>query len=82
MLGRIVLVPTSSHRSIDIFVNNAGPIRRAPAPDFPQEYWNEIIAVNLSSVFHLTQAAGQDMLKNIGGKIINISSLMPRRLRM
>jgi len=62
--------------SIDILVNNAGTIKRAPAEEFPQEYWDEVIAVNLSSVFRLTQRAGQHMLNNGGGKIINIASLL------
>jgi 2-deoxy-D-gluconate 3-dehydrogenase len=62
--------------SIDILVNNAGTIKRAPAVDFPQEYWDQVIAVNLSSVFLLTKLAGQHMLKQGKGKIINIASLL------
>jgi 2-deoxy-D-gluconate 3-dehydrogenase len=62
--------------SIDILVNNAGTIRRAPSAEFPQEYWDEVIAVNLSSVFRLSQLAGQHMLNNGAGKIINIASLL------
>ncbi|HKW18480.1 MAG TPA: 2-dehydro-3-deoxy-D-gluconate 5-dehydrogenase KduD [Terriglobales bacterium] len=62
--------------SIDILVNNAGTIKRAPAAEFPQQYWDEVIAVNLSSVFRLTQRAGQHMLANGAGKIINIASLL------
>jgi len=62
--------------SIDILVNNAGTIKRAPAVEFPQDYWDEVIAVNLTSVFRLTQRAGQYMLNNGGGKVINIASLL------
>lgn len=63
--------------SIDILVNNAGVIRRAPAAEFPQTYWDELIAVNLTSVFRLSQLAGQDMLKRgAKGKILNIASLL------
>jgi 2-deoxy-D-gluconate 3-dehydrogenase len=62
--------------SIDILVNNAGTIRRAPAAEFPQEYWDEVIAVNLSSVFRLSQLAAQQMLKQGRGKIVNIASLL------
>jgi len=62
---------------LDILINNAGLIRRAPAAEYPEEYWNEVVAVNLSSVFRLTQLAGRHMLAhNIPGKIINISSLL------
>ena len=63
--------------SIDILVNNAGTIRRAPAAEYPQNYWDEMIAVNLTSVFRLSQLAGQDMLKRgAKGKILNIASLL------
>ncbi len=63
--------------SIDILVNNAGMIRRAPAAEFPQSDWDELIAVNLSAVFRLSQLAGQQMLKQgRGGKIVNIASLL------
>jgi 2-deoxy-D-gluconate 3-dehydrogenase len=62
--------------SIDILVNNAGMIKRAPAVEFPQEYWDQVIAVNLSSVFRLTKMAGQHMIKQGKGKIVNIASLL------
>jgi len=62
--------------SIDILVNNAGTIRRAAAAEFPQEYWDEVIAVNLTSVFRLTQLAARQMLKQGKGKIVNIASLL------
>jgi 2-deoxy-D-gluconate 3-dehydrogenase len=63
--------------SIDILVNNAGTIRRTPAADFPQNYWDELIAINLTAVFRLSQLAGQDMLKRgTKGKIVNIASLL------
>lgn len=62
---------------IDILVNNAGTIRRAPAAEYPQDAWDELIAVNLTAVFRLSQLAGQDMLKRgAGGKILNIASLL------
>ncbi|MGH9547121.1 MAG: 2-dehydro-3-deoxy-D-gluconate 5-dehydrogenase KduD [Terriglobales bacterium] len=63
--------------SIDILVNNAGMIYRAPAAEYPQNSWDEVIAVNLTSVFRLSQLAGQDMLKRgAKGKILNIASLL------
>jgi len=63
--------------SIDILVNNAGTTRRAPAAEYPEDYWNEIIEVNLSAVFKLAQLAAQDMLKREAkGKIVNIASLL------
>ena len=63
--------------SLDILVNNAGIIRRAPAAEYPDEYWNEIIAVNLTSVFRLSKLAAQQMLKQgKPGKIVNVASLL------
>jgi 2-deoxy-D-gluconate 3-dehydrogenase len=63
--------------SLDILVNNAGTIRRAPAAEYPQAYWDELIATNLSAVFRLSQMAGQHMLqRGGGGKILNIASLL------
>jgi 2-dehydro-3-deoxy-D-gluconate 5-dehydrogenase len=63
--------------SIDILVNNAGLIRRAPAAEYPVEFWNELLAVNLTAVFRLSQLAGRQMLqKGGGGKIVNIVSVL------
>ena len=62
---------------LDILVNNAGTIRRAPAVDFSEEDWGNVIEVNLSSVFRLSQLAGRHMIeRGAGGKIINIASLL------
>jgi 2-dehydro-3-deoxy-D-gluconate 5-dehydrogenase len=62
--------------SLDILVNNAGIIRRAPAASFSAEDWDQVIEVNLTSVFRLCQLAGRHMLKQAKGKIINIASLL------
>ena len=63
--------------SIDILVNNAGTIQRAPAVEYLQSAWDELIATNLTAVFRLTQLAGKDMLKRgTRGKIVNIASLL------
>jgi len=63
--------------SIDILVNNAGAIRRGPAAEYPSEYWDELIAVNLTAVFRLSQLAARHMLqRGTGGKIVNIASLL------
>jgi len=68
---------TSEFGSIDILVNNAGVIERSPAAEYPAEYWNELIAVNLTAVFRLSQLAGRHMMeRGKGGKIINIASLL------
>jgi 2-dehydro-3-deoxy-D-gluconate 5-dehydrogenase len=60
---------------IDILINNAGTIRRAPAVDYSDEDWTTVIEVNLSSVFRLSKLAGRQMMDS-GGKIVNIASLL------
>jgi 2-dehydro-3-deoxy-D-gluconate 5-dehydrogenase len=63
--------------SLDVLVNNAGLIRRAPAVDYSTEDWDHLIDVNLSAVFRLSQLAGRHMLeRGQGGKIVNIASLL------
>lgn len=62
--------------SLDILINNAGVIRRAPAAEHSQDYWNEVIAINLDAVFRLSQLAGQHMLERGSGKIVNVASLL------
>jgi 2-dehydro-3-deoxy-D-gluconate 5-dehydrogenase len=61
---------------IDILINNAGTIRRAPAVNYSDDDWAAVIEVNLSSVFRLSKLAGREMLKNSRGKIVNIASLL------
>lgn len=62
---------------IDILVNNAGTIRRQPAADHPEEWWDEVIETNLSAQFLLTQAVGRGMLaRGKGGKVIFTASLL------
>lgn len=61
---------------LDILVNNAGIQRRHQAEEFPEEDWDDVLEVNLNSVFILSQLAAREMLKNDGGKIINIASLL------
>jgi 2-dehydro-3-deoxy-D-gluconate 5-dehydrogenase len=62
--------------SIDILVNNAGIIRRAPAADYSMKDWNDVVEVNLNSMFRFCQNAGRHMLKQGNGKIVNIASVL------
>ncbi len=62
--------------AIDILVNNAGTIQRKPATEHPDEYWDQVVAVNLSSQFILTREIGKDMVSRGAGKIIFIASLL------
>ena len=61
---------------IDILVAAAGIQRRHPSTDFPMEDWDDVINVNLNSVFTLNQLAGRKMIAQGGGKIINVASLL------
>ena len=61
---------------IDILVNNAGIIRRAPIFEFSEEYWDDVLQINLKAVFFLSQLAARQMAKHGGGKIINIASML------
>ncbi len=61
---------------LDILVNNAGIIRRAPVLEFSEKDWDDVLQINLKAVFFLSQAAARVMVKQGGGKIINIASML------
>ncbi|QJW38421.1 2-dehydro-3-deoxy-D-gluconate 5-dehydrogenase KduD [Cellulosimicrobium protaetiae] len=61
---------------IDVLVNNAGIIRRAPLLEHPAQDWDDVLAINLDAVFHLSQAAGRRFAEQGSGKIINIASML------
>jgi 2-dehydro-3-deoxy-D-gluconate 5-dehydrogenase len=62
---------------LDILVNNAGIIRRADAIEFTERDWDDVIDVNLKSVFFLAQAAARQFAaQGGGGKIVNIASML------
>ena len=59
---------------IDGLVNNAGIQFVSPIEDFPEDKWNAIIGINLTSAFHLTKAVWKGMKERKYGRIINIAS--------
>lgn len=61
---------------IDILVNNAGTIRRAPLLEYKDEDWDAVMAINIDSVYHLSQDVAKVMVKQGSGKIINIASML------
>jgi 2-deoxy-D-gluconate 3-dehydrogenase len=64
-------------KKIDILINNAGIIRRTDAIDFSEKDWDEVMDINLKTVFFLSQAAARQFIKQkTGGKIINIASML------
>jgi len=73
---RLVREPVSGLGGIEILVNNAGLIRRAPAVETADADWETILQVDLTSVFRLCRAAGRHMLERGAGKVINIASLL------
>ncbi|MDI7275963.1 MAG: SDR family oxidoreductase, partial [Anaerolineae bacterium] len=75
-LERIVGRVVAELGRLDILVNNAGMIRRAPALEYPEDDWDAILRVNLKALFYLSQAAARVMVRQGGGKIINIASAL------
>jgi 2-deoxy-D-gluconate 3-dehydrogenase len=61
---------------LDILINNAGMQSRHPSVKFPLEDWEQVLRVNLTSAFILSQKAGEKMIEKGKGKIINIASLL------
>jgi 3-hydroxybutyrate dehydrogenase len=59
---------------IDVLVNNAGIQHVSPIEDFPDDKWNAIIGINLTSAFYLTKAVWKGMKERKFGRIINIAS--------
>ncbi|WP_340588087.1 3-hydroxybutyrate dehydrogenase [Erythrobacter alti] len=59
---------------LDILVNNAGMQHVSPVEDFPLEKWDQIIALNLTAVFHTTRLAVPAMKEKGWGRIINTAS--------
>lgn len=59
---------------IDVLVNNAGIQYVSPVEDFPDEKWNAIIGINLTSAFHTTKHVWKNMKEQKFGRIINIAS--------
>ncbi len=67
---------TAENPVIDILVNNAGTIKRAPAAEHSDEYWDNVININLDAPFILAREIGKQMLQRNSGKIIFTCSLL------
>jgi 2-deoxy-D-gluconate 3-dehydrogenase len=66
----------SDFERIDILVNNAGTILRKPISEHPDEYWDKVIEINLTSQFILTREFGKEMAERGYGKVVFIASLL------
>ncbi len=75
-LNGVVARVVAEFGRLDILVNNAGIIRRAPAIEFSERDWDDVLQINLKAVFFLAQAAAKAMVSQGGGKIINIASML------
>jgi 2-deoxy-D-gluconate 3-dehydrogenase len=71
-IGRV----TADFPAIDVLVNNAGVILRRPAAEYPDEYWDEVMEVNLNSQFVLSREVGKRMIARGSGKIVFVTSLL------
>jgi len=74
---RIIEEAMSLSGHVDILVNNAGIIRRNDAVDFTEADWDDVMNINLKTVFFMCQAVARQFIKQKnGGKIINIASML------
>jgi 2-deoxy-D-gluconate 3-dehydrogenase len=74
--NKIIEVTMKEFGKIDVLVNNAGTIRRAPLLEYKEEDWNEVMDINLNALYFLSQEAAKIMVKQGSGKIINIASML------
>jgi 3-oxoacyl-[acyl-carrier protein] reductase len=72
---RLVAETTSELGAVDILVNNAGKMAIETIDQMSEQSWNDIIGVNLTSVFLMTQAVLPGMRARQWGRIINLSSV-------
>jgi hypothetical protein len=75
-LERLVRLALDRHGRIDVLVNNAGTSDPLPAEDEPAERFREVMAVNLTAAFVLTQLVGRQMLERASGVVVNVASVL------
>ncbi len=76
-VDEIVSTTVKQLGGIDILFNNAGIIRRAEFTEFSEKDWDDVMNVNIRTVFFLSQAVAKVMIEqDRGGKIINTASLL------
>ena len=73
----IVKATVAGLGGIDILVNNAGIIRRAPITEFTEADWDDVMNINIRTLFFLSQAVARVFIdQGRGGKIINTASML------
>lgn len=76
-LEKIIQESVKEFGHVDILINNAGIIRRNPAVDFSEKDWDDVMNINIKTVFFFSQAIAKQFIKQkTGGKIINIASML------
>ena len=73
-IREMVDLATKELGSVDILVNNAGIQHTSPVDEFPEDRWDAVIAINLTSNFHAIKAVLPQMKRRNWGRIVNIAS--------
>ncbi|WP_127959115.1 2-dehydro-3-deoxy-D-gluconate 5-dehydrogenase KduD [Serratia microhaemolytica] len=77
LLPQLIAQAVAHFGHVDILVNNAGIIRREDAINFSEKDWDDVMNINIKSVFFMSQTvAKQFIAQGNGGKIINIASML------
>lgn len=73
---KVVKIAMEVYGKIDVLINNAGTIRRAPLLEYREEDWNAVMDINLNAVYFLSQEVAKIMVNQGSGKIINVASML------
>ena len=77
-IEKMVLFAVDSFRTVDILINNAGIFHSTPIEEITEQEWDNIVEINLKSVFFATQKVLPYMKEKHYGKIVNLTSLAGR----
>lgn len=75
-LYRFIAAVREERGDVDVLVNNAGTVRRAPVVEHGDDLWDQVLEVNLNAQFILSRELGRDMVERGSGKIIFMASLL------
>ncbi|MGL1893125.1 MAG: 2-dehydro-3-deoxy-D-gluconate 5-dehydrogenase KduD [Spirochaetaceae bacterium] len=76
-IGMIIESALKEYGKIDILINNAGIIRRDDAIDFSEKDWDDVMNINVKTLFFFSQAVARQFIKQeSGGNIVNVASML------